>query len=40
MVIQNYVDFGNSSFVVHFTVDQAGILFGSPGTTFKGVIIF
>ena len=37
MVIQNYVNFETSSFVVHFTVDQAGILFGSQGTTFKVV---
>ena len=31
MVIQNYLNFENSSFVVHFTLDQTGVLFlGNP----------
>ena len=28
MVIQNYFNFENFSFVVHFTLDQTGVLFG------------
>ena len=27
MVIQNYFNFENSSFVLHFTLDQTGVLF-------------
>ena len=27
MIIQNYFNFGNSSFVVHFKLDQTGVLF-------------
>ena len=27
LVIKNYFNFGNSSFVVHFMLDQTGILF-------------
>ena len=32
MIIQNYFNLENSSFVVHFTADQTGVLFfGPPG---------
>ena len=31
LIIQNYFNFENSSFVVHFTLDQTGVLFlGHP----------
>ena len=32
MAIQNYFNFENASFVVHFTLDQTGVFFGSPGS--------